>query len=114
MPKNTFSVIGGAMPKIERAALMRRAWAIFRQTYKYPLIKFPDIGRKCFGWALKAAWSEAREAVRVAAISPTARAERIEVIYSLIQRANHIDSGPQWKATVAAYRQEIRQLQALA
>jgi hypothetical protein len=68
MPKNTFPVSGGAMPKIDRAALMRRAWAIFRQTYKYPLIKFQDIGRGCFAWALRRAWEEARETIRVAAI----------------------------------------------
>jgi hypothetical protein len=30
MAKNTFPVSGGAMPKIDRAAIMRRAWAIFR------------------------------------------------------------------------------------
>jgi hypothetical protein len=114
MANNTFSVLGGAMPKIDRATVMRRAWAIFCQTYKYPRIKFSDIGRKCFGWALKAAWSEARDEARIAAISPAARAERIEVIHSLLERANYIDSGPQWKAAVLAYRQEIRQLQALA
>ena len=33
MPENTFSANGEAMPKIDRAAVMRRAWAIFRQTY---------------------------------------------------------------------------------
>src|ERR1700694_5991058 len=31
--------------KIDRAALMNRARAIFRQTYKFPQIKFSDIGR---------------------------------------------------------------------
>jgi hypothetical protein len=73
MSKNTFSVSGGAMPKIDRAALMRHAWAIFRQTYKYPLIQFKDIGRNCFAWALRQAWSEARAAARVAAIPAGAR-----------------------------------------
>jgi hypothetical protein len=55
---------------------MRRAWAIFRQTYKYPLIKFLDIGRNCFAWALRQAWGEARGAARVAAIPVQVRAER--------------------------------------
>jgi hypothetical protein len=91
---------------------MQRAWAIFRETYKYPLIKFSDIGRKCFAWALRQAWAEAREAARVAALSPVAKAERIETLQTLIAHAGFIDSGPQWKATITAYRDEIRQLQA--
>src|SRR3977135_35169 len=58
MAKDTIQVNSGAMPKIDRGALMPRAWAIFRQTYKYPQIKFSDIGRKCFAWALRQAWVE--------------------------------------------------------
>ena len=68
MTKNTVSAAGGAMPKINRSALMTRAWAIFRQTYRYPQIKFSDIGRPCFAWALKQAWVEAREAARVSLV----------------------------------------------
>jgi hypothetical protein len=111
MTKPTVSAAGGAMLKIDRAALMTRAWAIFRQTYKFPQIKFSDIGRKCFGWALRQAWVEAREAARVAAMTPAAKAERIEVLQSLIAYAGFIDSGPQWKATIGRHRDEIRQLQ---
>jgi hypothetical protein len=78
MTTTTVSTAGGAMPKFDRAAVMRRAWAIFRQIYKYPLIKFSDIGRQCFAWALRKAWVESREAARVAALSPVAKVERIE------------------------------------
>src|SRR5437879_3842640 len=59
MTKTTVTTAGGAMPKIDRSDLMIRAWAIFRQTYRYPEIKFSDIGRKCFAWALRQAWVEA-------------------------------------------------------
>lgn len=111
MTKPTVSSAGGAMPKIDRSALMTRAWAIFRRTYKYPQIKFADIGRRCFAWALRQAWVEAREAARVAALSPAIKAERIETLQTLIARAGYIDSGPQWKATIGAHRDEIRQLQ---
>ena len=111
MNKNTFPVNGGATPKIHRAALMARAWSIFRQTYRYPQIKFSDIGRKCFAWALRKAWVEAREAARVAALSSAAKAERIETLQALIDHAGFIDSGPQWKATIRLHRDEIRQLQ---
>lgn len=95
-----------------QADAMRRAWVIFRQTYNFPAIKFSDIGRKCFAWALRQAWIEAREAARIAALSPATKAERIEILQNLIVRAGYIDSGPQWKATVAAHRDEIHQLQA--
>ena len=112
MTNTTVSVAGRAMPKIDRAALMSRAWAIFRQTYRYPEIKFSDIGRNCFAWALRQAWVEAREAARVAAMTPAAKAERIETLQSLIQHAGFIDGGRLWKATITAHRDEIRQLQA--
>jgi hypothetical protein len=114
MTKSALPADGGAMPKIDRGALMRRAWAIFREAYKYPQIKFADIGRNCFAWALRKAWAEAREAARIAAIPAEVRAERIETLHGLIYRADYIDSGPQWKATVTAYRREIRTLQTVA
>jgi hypothetical protein len=94
-----------------QADAMRRAWVIFRQTYNFPQIKFSDIGRKCFAWALRQAWVEAREAARVAAMTPAAKTDRIETLQSLIAYAGYIDSGPQWKATVREHRDEIRQLQ---
>ena len=56
MTNNTFPVNGVAMPKIDRSTVMQRAWAIFREAYKYPQIKFKDIGRKCFAWALGPFW----------------------------------------------------------
>ena len=96
--------------KFDRVALMTRAWAIFRQTYYYPQIKFSDIGRKCFAWALKQAWIEAKEAARLAALSPAAKADRIETLQSLIAHAAFIDSGPQWKAAMREYRAELSQL----
>jgi hypothetical protein len=95
-----------------QADAMRRAWAIFRRTYNFPAIKFLDIGRKCFAWALRQAWVEAQEAARVAALSVTAKADRIETLQALIAHAGFIDSGPQWKATISAHRDEIRELQA--
>jgi hypothetical protein len=112
MIKNTFTVSGGAMPKIDRKVLMSRAWAIFRETYKYPRIRFSDIGRDCFAWALRQAWIEARKAARVAAMSSADKADRIETLHGLIAHAGFIDSGPQWKATIRQHRDEIRQLTA--
>jgi len=112
MNKTTVSAAGGAVPKIDRAALMTQAWAIFRRTYRYPEIKFSDIGRKCFAWALRQAWIEAREAARVAAMTTAAKAARIETLHALIASAGYIESGSQWKGTITRLRDEIRQLQA--
>src|SRR5260370_6364435 len=97
-------------PLIQQDA-MRRAWAIFRRTYNFPQIKFSDIGRKCFAWALRQAWVEAREAARVAAMTPEATTDRIETLQSLIAHAGFIDHGPTWRATILSHRHEIRQLQ---
>jgi hypothetical protein len=113
MTNSTIPVNGGAMPKVDRKFVMTRAWAIFRKTYHYPQIKFSDIGRPCFAWALRQAWIEAKEAARLAALSPAAKAERIETLQDLIQHAGYIYSGPQWKATITAHRDEIRQLQSV-
>jgi hypothetical protein len=40
------------------------------------------------------------------------KADRIESLNYMIVRAGYISSGPQWKATLSRYRDEIRQLQA--
>lgn len=97
--KSTITVNGGAMPKFNRRAIMARAWAIFRETYKYPAIKFSSIGRACFGWALRKAWAEAREAVRLTAID---KAARIAVLNRTIELASYS----------RAARAEIQQLSA--
>jgi hypothetical protein len=111
--KTTVTTAGEAMPKINRAALMTRAWAIFRQTYSYPAIKFSDIGRRCFAGCLRKAWIEAREANRVAAMTVEEKAGRIESLNYLIQRSGFICGGREWKATISRHRAELRQLQAV-
>jgi hypothetical protein len=113
MPKadSVHSTQRGTASKIDRAAPMTRVWPISRQTYCYPRIKFSDIGRKCFAWALQQGWIEAKEAARVASLSPAVKAERIATLQTLIAYAGFIDSGRQWKATITAHRDEIRQLQ---
>jgi hypothetical protein len=65
MAKTTVSTASGAMPRVDRKFVMVRAWEIFRRTYRYPQIKFSDIGRKCFGCASRQAWIEARARARV-------------------------------------------------
>jgi hypothetical protein len=95
-----------------QADAMRRAWVIFRRTYNFPQIKFSDIGRNCFAWALRQAWVEAKAAARVAAMTPAAKVNRIATLETLISHAGYIDHGPTWKATISAHRDELRQLHA--
>src|ERR1700712_1692140 len=97
MTVTTDSTAGGAMTKIDRKEVMARAWAIFRRTYNFPAIKYLDIGRKCFAWALRRAWVETRQAARLASMSAEVKAERIRALETTIGRAGYIDSGPQWK-----------------
>lgn len=114
--KDTVSVSGGAMPKLDRAAIMSRAWVIFRETYKYPAIKFSSIGRHCFGWALKQAWFEAREearlAARLAAMPAVDKAARIAVLNRTIELAEYAESWPQARREIVAACAEIARLSA--
>ena len=74
---------------------MRRAWAIFRKAYNYRGkggTPFLSIGRKCFGWALRKAWAEAREAARRAALPAEQKQTRIEVLLNEQFRLEHADT----------------------
>lgn len=107
---NTITVNCGAMPKFNRKAIMAHAWAIFRETYKYPAIKFSSIGWKCFGWALRKAWAEAREAARIADIPADEKAARIAVLNRTIELASYSESWPQASQEINAARAEITRL----
>jgi hypothetical protein len=65
---------------MNRQTIMTRAWAIFRKTYGFPAVPFRSLGRECFGWALRTAWHEAREAARIAAIPAAVKAARAAVL----------------------------------
>jgi hypothetical protein len=110
--KGTITVNGGAMSKPDRKAIMVRAWAIFRDTYKYPAIKFSSIGRACFGWALRKAWAEARETTRIANIPAEQKAARIAVLNRTIELASYSESWPQASREISAARAEIARLSA--
>jgi hypothetical protein len=99
-----------ATNQFSRAAIMTRAWAIFRTTYHYPQISFAKIGRECFAWALRQAWAEARTAARVAAIPAPVKVERIAALRAAIGREAFNDHYPTYSANVAAMRSEISQL----
>lgn len=93
-----------------RSQILSRAWAIFRQTYNYPQIKFASIGRDCFAWALRRAWAEAKEAARIAAIADADKQVRIAGLTRSIELEIFNDYWPQASANVARMQAEISQL----
>lgn len=110
MTKSTIPVNGGALPKIDRQAVMRRAWEIFRTTYHYPQIKFSSIGRPCFAGALRKAWHEAKAARAVALIPADVRASRIDELRWHIDRARFGSDWSRAQQTILACDQEIAAL----
>ena len=100
------------MSKFNRRAITARAWEIFRDVYHYPRIKFSSIGWKCFGWALKQACFEARQAARLAAMPATDKTTRIAVLNRTIELAQYADSWPQAQREISAARAEIARLSA--
>lgn len=68
---------------VNRQNVMRRAWAIFRQTYNYPALSWKSVeysDRRCFGSCLRCAWAELREATRLSSISGDVKAARSKAL----------------------------------
>ena len=107
MSKNTSSVNGGAMSKADRTQIMVRAWAIFRETYNYPRIRFSSIGRTCFNSCLRAAWTEWRQAQAVKTIPAKEKRARIKVLQRQITRAQYADNYRTTQQIESACRAEI-------
>lgn len=92
--------------------IMQNAWRIFRETYNYPKVRFNSIGRQCFAWALRKAHREAKEAARVAAIAPEAKAARVAELTRQIELAPYADSYRTTTAIIARCRAELATLAA--
>jgi hypothetical protein len=97
---------------VTRQAIMLRAWAIFRQTYHYPSTPFRSIGRACFGWALRRAWQEAREASRLAAIPADVKAARVAGLRQALELVPYVEDWQQATAQRQQIEAEITRLAA--
>ncbi|WP_246663758.1 hypothetical protein [Tardiphaga sp. vice278] len=95
---------------MSRTNVMTRAWAMFRQAYNYPRIKFASIGRKCFASCLRAAWAEARKAAKVSAMPAAAKAARIVELTDTIRFAPFSESWRQASREISAARAELARL----
>jgi hypothetical protein len=62
----------------DRAAIMRMAWKLYRNTYEmFCKVRFDRNG---FRWALTEAWRQAKEAVRIAAVPAEVKQVRVTAI----------------------------------
>ncbi|MBS7702697.1 hypothetical protein [Chelatococcus asaccharovorans] len=77
---------------LDRAAIMRAAWAIFREVYRFPAVPFASIGRKCFAWALREAWRRGREKARAALVKPEARKAEVIRLHREIEVLDFADT----------------------
>ncbi len=76
----------------DRQAVMKRAWALFREQYSYPRIAFREIGRRCFNSCLAIAWQEVKERVRYAAIPEEMRTAQIERLRGALEMSAYRDA----------------------
>jgi uncharacterized protein YjiK len=97
---------------INRQTIMQRAWAIFRQTYRYPAIPFSSIGRPCFASCLAKAWREAKEAAAVAAVPAQVKAEQIAGLRQSLSMLTYSDDWQRAEATRQRLNNEISRLAA--
>jgi hypothetical protein len=112
MTKTTFPVNGGAVPKPDRAAIMRRAWVIFRSAYGDSKHALKRGHRKtAFGYCLMLAWQDAKAAA--AATAPRdATAIRIDALNSVITLAPFNENWWQASREISSARAEIARLSA--
>lgn len=76
---------------IDRRAVMRRAWDLMAISYSFGRIPFRSIGRKCFAWCLRKAWSEARDEIARRAIPAEVLADRVADLEEELSKLVYID-----------------------
>ena len=110
MTKTTFTVNGGAVPKLDRSAIMRRAWVIFRSAYGDCLHALKRSHRKSsFGYCLMLAWQGAKAD---AAAPKDAVAQRIDLLQGIITLAPFNENWRQASREISSARAEIARLSA--
>ena len=110
MTKNTSTVNGGAVPNPNRAAIMRRAWIIFRSAYSDCSHALKRGHRKAsFGYCLMLAWQGAK-ADAAAAAPQDAIAKRIDVLQGVITLAPFNENWRQASHEIRSARAEIARL----
>ena len=111
MTKNTSRVNGGAVPKADRSAIMRRAWVIFRSAYGDSENALERGHRKAsFGYCLMLAWQGAK--ADAAKIQKDATTLRIDALNSVITLAPFNENWRQASREIRSAQAEIARLSA--
>ena len=98
---------------LDRKAIMTRAWELMRTNYRLgDPFTFKQIGRKCFAACLRAAWSEAKRAARIAAISAEQKASRIASLREQMAHTDYLPFGMSASRHRAIIQEQINQLAA--
>ena len=109
MPQAPLPANALPMPSLGRAAIMRRAWEMVRQTYGTTSLR--KIGRKAWSWCLRRAWREAGNARRAAAPLSWPAPTRLQSLQFELMRIEHADTFRlSDNLRAAAIRAELAQL----
>jgi hypothetical protein len=100
--------------KIDRRAVMTKAWQLMHTQYRFGDIPFRSIGRECLAWCIGEAWRLAKQAARLATVTVGELADRIATIRRAIALAQYSDSFGQGLAEERAARAELDRLLAAA
>lgn len=100
---------------MNRSAIMKRAWSIFRNTYRYSGkggVPFKAIGFGCFASCLRVAWKEWRDAKARASIPAEVKAARVETLKEQLADLVWMDNYRQAEALRVSIETEISRLAA--
>lgn len=98
--------------RIDRSAVMRRAWQLAAEVYGHGRIPFSSIGRKCFAWCLTTAWGEARDEMARLAIPADVRAARVADLNAELSNLVYLDDWRHVNCRQAEIRAELKRLAA--
>lgn len=112
MPNTPVPAAATGLPSatLDRAAVMRAAWALFRERYGYPRIPFRSIGRDCFAHCLAVAWAKAKEAAPIAAIPAESKARLAASLRGQIEDLQFLEKWQQASARRATIQAQLAQL----
>lgn len=98
--------------RIDRGAVMRRAWRLMTEVYSFGRLRFSSIGRRCFAWCLATAWREAREEMARQAIPAEVRAARVANLNVELSNLRYLDDWRHVNRREAEIRAELDRLAA--
>lgn len=102
--------MSNSSPVMDRTAVMRAAWALFRECYSYPRVPFKSLGRECFAHCLKLAWAKAKEAALIAAIPAESKVRLVASLHDQLEQCRFMENWSQASARRATLAAQLAQL----